>query len=347
MNEAATGRHAIDLGETGMEQRQYLRNTVKAVASLGWHLLYFNDSHIICRPAYTPHETSIALTVSVSQGHAEIIVEHAAPYYADEQPVIGYASLLANAIHEVIKQEEENKRNLNPADRSPYGALVPSADYLITPAVVYINVAIWIAMIVSGISPLHPTTQSLYAWGGNHGPSVAAGQWWRLLTYMALHGGGMHLLMNTFALLYGGMYLEPLLGKVRFAAVYVLTGIVAGLASIWIHPYSVGVGASGAIFGIYGAMLAILTTNYLRKTWRTTLRRSLLLFVIYNLVMGLQGNTDNAAHIGGLISGLAIGYALYPGLKKGEKLPKQLKIIAFASAITIVLATATILVMRS
>lgn len=155
------------------------------------------------------------------------------------------------------------------------------------------------------------------------------------------------MLMNTFALLYGGMYLEPLLGKVRFAAVYVLTGIVAGLASIWIHPYSVGVGASGAIFGIYGAMLAILTTNYLRKTWRTTLRRSLLLFVIYNLVMGLQGNTDNAAHIGGLISGLAIGYALYPGLKKEEKLSKQLKIIAFASAITIVLATATILVMRS
>jgi rhomboid protease GluP len=161
-------------------------------------------------------------------------------------------------------------------------------------------------------------------WGGNFRPAVAGGEWWRLITYMFLHGVAMHLLMNTFALLYIGMYLEPLMGRLRFASAYLLTGICAGLLSIVMHRFSVGVGASGAIFGMYGVFLSMLTTSHIQKTLRKTMLRSILFFVVLNLLYGLQGNTDNAAHIGGLLSGLAIGYAYYPGINKRANTKKQL-----------------------
>jgi rhomboid protease GluP len=127
----------------------------------------------------------------------------------------------------------------------------------------------------------------------------------------------MHLIMNTFALLYIGMFLEPLIGKYRFLAAYILTGICAGLMSITMHPASVGVGASGAIFGMYGVFLSLLTTNYIQKSLRKTMLRSILFFVLLNLLYGLEGNTDNAAHIGGLLSGIIIGLLYRRGVVKG------------------------------
>ena len=146
----------------------------------------------------------------------------------------------------------------------------------------------------------------------------------------------MHLLMNTFALLYIGMFLEPLMGKVRFASAYLMTGIFAGLMSIAMHPASVGVGASGAIFGMYGVFLALLTTRHIKKTLRKTMLRSILFFVVLNLMYGLQGNTDNAAHIGGLLSGLLIGYAYFPGINQQHSIRRQV-------ATTVVLGVCTVL----
>jgi rhomboid protease GluP len=126
--------------------------------------------------------------------------------------------------------------------------------------------------------------------------------------------------MNMFALAYIGMFLEPILGKFRFLTAYLLTGVCSGLMSIYIHSYTVGVGASGAIFGMYGVFLSTLTTSYIEKTARKTMLRSILFFVLYNLLAGAEGNVDNAAHIGGLISGIVVGYAFYPGVVKKHHL---------------------------
>ena len=219
--------------------------------------------------------------------------------------------------------------------REKYGALLISKTYVVTPVLVYANVLVFVAMVLAGLSPLQPTAKSLFEWGGNLAPAVVAGQWWRLFSYMFLHGGALHLIMNMFALLYIGMFLEPLMGRVRITGAYLLTGIFAGLLSIGIHTNSVGVGASGAIFGMYGVFLSMLTTNHIQKTQRKTMMRSILFFVVYNLLAGLQGNTDNAAHIGGLLSGIAIGFAYYPGIAKKSSTKKQWILTGVMTLITL------------
>src|SRR6185312_2591090 len=165
---------------------------------------------------------------------------------------------------------------------------------------------------------LSPDTESLVRWGANFRPATLQGEWWRLLTNCFLHIGILHLLMNMYALLYIGLILEPYLGKARFLAAYLLTGIAASAASLWFHDLTVSAGASGAIFGMYGVFLAMLTTNFIEKSARKNLLISISVFVAYNLMNGMKGGIDNSAHLGGLVAGLAIGYAYYPGLKSPQ-----------------------------
>lgn len=131
---------------------------------------------------------------------------------------------------------------------------------------------------------------------------------------MFLHGGIMHILFNMYGLLFVGVFLEPLLGRIKYAIVYLVTGLLASIASIWWHPATVSVGASGAIFGLYGVFFALLTTNLFPKDFKKSFLISTSIFIGFNLLYGLMGNIDNVAHVGGLLSGLLIGYIMYPGL---------------------------------
>ncbi|MCR6640595.1 MAG: rhomboid family intramembrane serine protease [Sporocytophaga sp.] len=162
------------------------------------------------------------------------------------------------------------------------------------------------------------------------------GEWWRLITCCFLHIGIFHLLMNMYALLYIGVLLEPLLGRTRFITAYLLTGVTASITSLWWHDLTISAGASGAVFGMYGVFLALLTTNLIEKTARQTLLTSIAVFVGYNLINGLRGGIDNAAHIGGLIGGLLIGYAFIPSLKKTHEGNLKYGTIALLSLIILV-----------
>lgn len=303
---------------------QYLAAAQRAALHLRWLTAALDAHTVICRTPTLDYTTGEIITIAASGKTAIINCKSANEYYWDESAGRANIELFKKVIAKVIEEQEKADRNMLPVNREKYGALVPSKSYLVTPLIVYSIALVYIAMVLAGLSPLHPTAQSLFEWGGNLRGAVVAGQWWRLLTSVFLHGGAMHLLGNTFALLYIGMYLEPLLGKFRYISAYVLTGVCAGLLSIVMHPASVGVGASGAIFGMYGVFLSMLTTSHIKKTLRTTMLRSMLFFVVYNLMMGLQGNTDNAAHIGGLISGFIIGYIFYPGVAKHHTVKKQL-----------------------
>jgi rhomboid protease GluP len=84
--------------------------------------------------------------------------------------------------------------------------------------------------------------------------------------------------------------------------------------------------------------LSMLTTNHIQRSTRRTMIRSILFFVVFNLMMGLQGNTDNAAHIGGLLSGLLIGYAYYPGIARKQTLPKQIMVTAVIAVVVGIIA---------
>ncbi|MBN1499581.1 MAG: rhomboid family intramembrane serine protease [Spirochaetes bacterium] len=197
--------------------------------------------------------------------------------------------------------------------------MIPRQDYFFTPILIIINLLIFLIMVFSGLGFISFEAQSLLDWGADYKPLVLQGQYWRLLTNIFIHGGLMHVLMNCYGLFFAGVFLEPAIGKWRFLVSYLITGIIASTGSIMWHKESIiSVGASGAIFGIFGVFLALLTTNYYNKGIKLFFMINAGIFTGYNLIMGLAGGIDNAAHVSGLLSGLIAGYILYFTLR-GKK----------------------------
>lgn len=192
----------------------------------------------------------------------------------------------------------------------------PKEGYFVTPILVYTNLAIYILMVVSGLGFISFKGEDLLQWGANYGLLTKGGDWWRLLTNTFLHGGFIHVLANMYGLLFVGTFLEPILGKTKLLTAYLLCGILASVASIWWYDATVSVGASGAIFGLYGLFLAFMLTKVFPKEFSNAFLFSTLVFIAYNLLMGLVGGIDNAAHVGGLLSGFVVGMILRPTINK-------------------------------
>jgi Tfp pilus assembly protein PilF len=139
---------------------------------------------------------------------------------------------------------------------------------------------------------------------------TVSGQWWRLLTCVFIHGGLLHIAINMWCLWSLGRVAESLYGHWTLAAVYLITGLAASLGSVIWNPVILSVGASGAIFGIAGALIAsfYLGEFSLPRAAVSGVLRSVLIFAGYSLVFGrMSRGTDNAAHIGGLLMGLLLG----------------------------------------
>lgn len=200
-----------------------------------------------------------------------------------------------------------------------YIPLIPGEGYLITPIIIYLNIAVYLIMVASGVSAFLPEVDHMINWGASNRGLVLEGGYWRLLVSNYLHYGIIHLLLNVYALMYIGSMLEPLIGQKKFALAYTLSGILGSIVSIYWHDNSAGAGASGAVFGMYGVFIALLLGKIISGEDRKQLLSSMGIFVLYNLVFGLKGNIDNAAHIGGLLSGLLIGFMLIPGLKNPDE----------------------------
>ena len=194
----------------------------------------------------------------------------------------------------------------------------------VTKALLGIIVAVYVLEVANGGAGSlvnGPSAAKLYDLGGSAGVGivngfasggVAAGQYWRLFTAMFLHVGLLHLAFNGYALWIIGQFVEQELGRARFVAIYFVTGLFASAASYAFqpNPFTVGVGASGAIVGIFGAFIAF---NWRRR--HTALGaarfRSALLILVLNAVLnfGLANSIDWRAHLGGLVSGLVAGFA--------------------------------------
>jgi rhomboid protease GluP len=179
--------------------------------------------------------------------------------------------------------------------------------------IVGMNVAVYLGMVLSGVSPVEPTVPQLLKWGANYGPFTLQGQAWRLLTANYVHIGIIHIALNMWCLWNLGFLAERIFGRWTYFLAYTVCGIAGSLASVWWHPNTVGAGASGAIFGIAGALIAALYLGKLpipKEALRGTMK-SLLTFAAYNLFFGgVVAGIDNSAHIGGLVAGLALGAAL-------------------------------------
>jgi len=194
----------------------------------------------------------------------------------------------------------------------------------VTPALVAANVVVFALMLGAGAGFLTPNPEIHLAWGANYGPATKDGEWWRLFTAMFLHFGVIHLAFNMWALADVGRLVERMYGAAAFLAVYLYAGLTGSLASLlWNADKVISVGASGAVFGIYGALFAFLLTQR-GSVPLSALKRlggSGSVFVGYVLVAGVMQSSinspgihkvaiDNACHVGGLLGGFAAGLAL-------------------------------------
>jgi rhomboid protease GluP len=190
-------------------------------------------------------------------------------------------------------------------------------------------------MCLHGASWKSPSIDDLIRYGAND-PILELynGEWYRLLTATFIHVGLLHIAGNMWCLWNLGMLGEPLIGPWGLTAVYVLTGVAGNLLSVAIavlytHEASVGAGASGAVFGIAGILIVLLSNQRLPIPGAELkrLRFLVVLFALINLVIGAVtlipgfdrfGRIDNAAHVGGFACGLALGPALLPAMTLGK-----------------------------
>ena len=184
----------------------------------------------------------------------------------------------------------------------------------VTVALVGINIAVFGAMLMHGAGLWHSPSDVAVAWGAGFGPATKDGEWWRLGTAMFLHFGLVHLAINMWALWDAGRLVERLYGSMRFAAIYFASGLTGNLLSLVVQgDRAVSGGASGAIFGVYGALLVCL--YFERRQVHPVEFRWLFggaaVFSMATLGLGLIiPGIDNSAHVGGLISGALTGAVL-------------------------------------
>lgn len=198
---------------------------------------------------------------------------------------------------------------------------------MFTYILIAINVFIFILLEINGGSN-NPYT--LIEFGAKYNPAILEGEWWRLFSSMFLHVGILHLLMNMLALYYLGTLVERIYGKWRFLLIYLLGGLGGSLAS-FVFTVNIAAGASGAIFGLFGALL-FFGIMY-RDLFFRTMGSNIFIVIGINIVFGFTiPQIDNAAHIGGLIAGFIATTIVFVPNKNN----KVVQILALAAYLILV-----------
>jgi rhomboid protease GluP len=191
-----------------------------------------------------------------------------------------------------------------------------------TRVLIGINIAVYIAMALLTRQYFEFDTATVLRWGADFGPATAGGEWWRMLTAMFLHGGLLHVAVNMWALRNLGYTAEIFYGRKNFLIIYFLSGLAGSAGTLVWNANRVSVGASGAIFGVAGALAALV---YFKKlpVDKALLKRdigSIGAVIVYNLIFGAAIPViDNSAHVGGLIAGTILGFALPAAIFRVER----------------------------
>jgi rhomboid protease GluP len=352
-------KYVLELPIEDLTHDRFLVLLIEAAKQLDWNIRYTSENGFIAYTKFSMSSWSEEIHVKIEGDHATLKSECTGNQLVDwgknrrnvESLNAAFVELKSTLSSEdldekyevlksgLVSKEEDALDELPTATKGKltniFAIFWPSKGYFITPIIINLNIAVFLLMVISGVDFMSPDTESLIRWGANLRPVTLEGEWWRLLSNCFLHIGLFHLLFNMYALLYVGLLLEPYLGKLRFLTAYLLSGIAASTASLWAHEQTVSAGASGAIFGMYGVFLAMLTTNFIDKSVRKALLTSITIFVVYNLMNGMKGGIDNAAHIGGLVSGFIIGYLYYPSLKQNERMDIKIGSIGLLSVLII------------
>lgn len=212
---------------------------------------------------------------------------------------------------------------------------------IVVPTLVVVHVALFARMFFGPTAISNPDT--LIAWGGNFAPRTGNGEWWRLLSATFVHPGLLSLVIDSVALLGAGRLLERLVGSFTFAAVYVMAGVMGSLTSLWISPIAVSLGASAAIFGLYGLLLACWMWGTFQRSTTTvrlaSVRRLALaaaIFICYNLA---TDHLETRAEVAGLVTGFVSGLLLARGVSERKPSARRVAVaMATAALITFTLS---------
>jgi len=215
---------------------------------------------------------------------------------------------------------------------------------VVTLVVLGIIVAVFLIMTFAGGST---STDVLLDFGASFGPYFQRGEYWRLVMPMFLHIGWLHLIVNSYALFILGPILERIYGYGRFALLYVAAGIGSSALSMTLSRSIVAAGASGAIFGIAGAMLVAgyLHRELIPARWGRALSRGILPFIVINLIFGFSvRGIDNWGHLGGLLTGMALAALIPPPTHNfapwsGNERPSQAVIVLPVAVVALAMAT--------
>lgn len=190
-----------------------------------------------------------------------------------------------------------------------------------TPFLTYALLCIY--AVVFGLATLAGGTEDpdvLLDFGAMFGPYIAEGEYWRLFTATFLHSGIMHLGFNGLSLFIFGQMVERWYGHARFSLVYVLSGLAGSVSSYLFNSITIGAGASGAIFGVIGALAAFFLIQ--RRAFGKYAQNSLIgigVIIAINIFIGISTpGIDNWAHVGGLVSGFMLGLALSPRYRRAR-----------------------------
>lgn len=213
----------------------------------------------------------------------------------------------------------------------------------VTKLLIAANVVVFVAMLLDGAGLWHSTNSVQLAWGANFSPATQNGEWWRLASAMFLHFGAVHLLLNMLALWDSGQWVERMYGHERFASIYIISGLAGNLLSLVIQGNSaISGGASGAIFGIYGALLTFLwcersaiTKHEFRWLFWGALGFSIATIILGFIVPGI----DNSAHIGGFTGGILTSIVFSQSVSSSASsraLPIKTTVIAAGGMVSII-----------
>jgi rhomboid protease GluP len=207
------------------------------------------------------------------------------------------------------------------------------------------NVVMFILTAFSARSVMDIPVAVLLEWGANVGPLTIGHEWWRLLSSMFLHAGIIHIAVNMVSLWYLGRVAHRRFGDAAFMAAYFIGGLGASLASVSLHSETVSVGASGAIFGLLGTLFAAtFARNPEMRSVQRQVRSELLKVLGINLLIGFSiPHIDNAAHIGGLVTGFLYGMAIVMVSGDAPRATRrQVAAISAAAAVVLLVAMASV-----
>ena len=330
----------------GFPAERYLVVALKAIGNLGWNLSHVSQSGVIAYTGLSWQSYSEEISIRINANFAIVKSECVGiqllcnDYGKNEQNLQKFFDEFDYAEFHLKDTWEENLLNLKKQasesddryfERAPLAAkekirnvlylFYPRKGYLVTPLIINVNILYWVICVVilllraTHYAQTHegPPNASFYNdylrnIGANNRYLALSGEYWRLFTAMFIHASISHIFSNMFALVYIGLMTENKIGSKRFLSIYILSGLAGSASSLLFHPTGYMAGASGAVIGMFGAFLALLTGSAFEKHARKAMLISTVLVSALMVVNGFtKSGVDNSAHIGGLVSGFIIG----------------------------------------